>query len=276
MVRIILILIIFINIGFAVPILDDLDFSEGDWTVVAVSLHNYQLVPLQKELGTFKIDDIEILKEMQRSWDLEPFYYDYCEHHYALKFYKGKKLMKTLKVNLYCEYITVGLFSYKFPKSFLLKYKYAFKRLPWARIRFRNLQTLRLALQRIQNAKDVYLYDDYKIYDYDGFFMIGVNKQNWNVNRDSLLKVVKNYVRRVTGTSNFYIKQYIFYLTDEWKLNFRYFIYCDKRIFDIYKARSRFWMTRWRSHLQVNGGIIKIIVVGVNRERYFKLVRLGS
>ncbi len=268
-------------LGFALKIqakkiLRDLDFSQGNWTLVAVSLHNYQQVPLQKEIGTFKIDDKSVLLEMQETWDVEPYYYDYCEHHYALKFYKDKKLMKTLKVNLHCNYITEGLFSYRFPKSFLLRYKTYFKRLPWSQISFNSLSVLRRALEKIKNAKDVYFYDDYKKYQYDGFFMIGINKQEWHVNRDSLMKQVANYVRRTTGTSNFHIEQYIFYLTDEMKLNFRYFVYCDKRIFDLYKLRSRFWMTKWRSHLQAAGGILKIVVIGVNRERYFKLIGIGK
>ncbi len=272
---VLLLFLLFYNLP-AKKLLADLDFSQGNWTLVAVSLHNYKQIPLQKEIGTFKIDDKKILAEMQESWDCEPYYYDYCEHHYALKFYKDKKLMKTLKVNLHCNYITDGLFSYRFPRAFLLRYKSYFRRLPWSQVRFTSLSLLRRALEKIKNAKDVYFYDDYKKYRYDGFFMIGINKQEWNVNRDSLLEKVANYVQRTTGTSNFHIEQYIFYLTDEMKLNFRYFIYCDKRIFDLYKLRSRFWMTKWRSHLDAAGGMLKIVVVGVNKDRYFKLIGIGQ
>lgn len=261
------------NSLFSVPLLNDLDFTKGNWELVAVSLLNYYPVPLQKELGTFIIRDTSTLLYFQRTWDLEPYYADYCEHHYALKFYRNRKLIKTFKLNLHCGYITTGdgIFSYKFNPQEFLKFRHAFQKIPWSLIRYKSLKSLRLALQLIQQQDNLYLYDDYTKYQYNGLFVFAVDNQPWYVNRDSLYQAVVQKIARITQSRQFHVEQYIFYLTKEMKLNFRYFIYCNYDLFQKYAKKQQDFLIPWRSHLQHEGGELKIMVIGINEKGYWQL-----
>jgi len=257
----------------AIPILADLNFQQGKWELVCVSLPNYYPVPLQQELGTFVIRDTAILHHFQQTWDLEPYYADYCEHHYALKFYCNRKLVKTLKLNLYCGYLTTGdgIFSYKFNPEAFLQFQASFQKVPWSLIRYKSLESLRIALKRIQQQENLYLYDDYTKYQYDGLFVFAIDHQPWYVNRDSLLQTVIQKVATVTQTNQFHVEQYIFYLTDQMQLNFRYFVYCNRDVFLQYAKKASDYLIPWRSHLAHEDGEVKIMVIGINEKGYWEL-----
>ena len=36
-----------------------MDFSSGDWALVGVPVHNYRMMPIQEELGTFVTKDVK-------------------------------------------------------------------------------------------------------------------------------------------------------------------------------------------------------------------------
>ena len=83
---------------FARHIMADLDFKQGTWAMVAIPTHNYQLLPIQRELKTFITKDKELMKTLQKEWDFPVTFEDKCDYHYELKFYQDGELKKTLKL----------------------------------------------------------------------------------------------------------------------------------------------------------------------------------
>ena len=236
--------------GNTKQILADLNFAEGQWTMIGVSTYNYHPLPIQDELGSFKLQDINVLKHMQKKWNVTPFYEDNCEYHYVLKFYNGKDLVKTLKVNLYCNYITEDVFSYRFEPEWITEMRSAYQKIQWKNVRFNNLNALRKVIDKAKKDTHTFLYHDVRPYLHDGFFIASSPNLDWNINRDSVIKAMENKIAERTGTKDFHLVAYLFYINDEWKISFRYVIYCNENVAKKYKSADV--TADWRHHFAFN------------------------
>lgn len=253
----------------AVPMLADLDFSTGKWEMVGVTLHNYKLLPIQEEIGTFVMASREIMKEMQQTWSFPQIFDDFCDFHYALKFYKDGQLIKTLRLNLDCDYISIGGISYRFKKELFLKYRYAYRRVSWSRINFKDLVLLREAVKRVEAIPGTYMYFDVRPYDFDGYFMVGVDGLKWNVDRDSVRKAFIAKIQHITGSNQFYLIPGVYYMKEK-GLSLRYEVYCNKDVAMRYRQEDM--VINWQSHLQY-AKTAQIIVVGISRKDYQTLMK---
>lgn len=253
----------------AVPMLADLDFTTGRWEMVGVTLHNYKLLPIQEEIGTFVMASKEIMKEMQQTWRFPQIFDDFCDFHYALKFYRDGKLVKTLRLNLDCNYISIGGISYRFDKQLFLKYRYAYKRVSWSRINFKNLVILREAVKRIEAMPNTYMYFDVRPYDFDGYFTIGANGFAWNVDRDSVKNAFIAKIQHITGSNQFYLIPGVYYMKDK-DLCLRYEVYCNKDVAMRYRQKDM--ITDWQAHQQYSE-TVQIIVVGISRKDYQTIMK---
>lgn len=260
-------------------LLDDLDLSGGTWEMVGVKLYNHKMTPIQEELGTFVMQNVSVLKKMQSKWDFAPFFEDYCDYHYVLKFYKNKQLVKTLKVNLVCGYISEGLLSYSFDPTLFTEHRAHYGRLPWSRVYFSNLERLRFAIKKLQNTPDVYLYQDVKPFAHDGYFVVGVDGLKWNAKRDSLRSAVAQKIEALAGDKNVYIEPFVFFMNEKQELSFRFNVYCTRETAERYAVKDpRNITASWRSHFDdlndetENDKTIMLVVVGVNEEKYRRIV----
>ena len=266
-------MVMFVSQAHARYVLGDLDFSEGRWTMVGVSLHNYHQMPIQKELGTFICHDKTVLEEMQQEWDFEEVFDDYCEYHYSLKFYKNGELQKTLRVNLLCNYITLGNLSYRFTMKEFLEHKYKYKKIKWSRIRFGDLDLLKVAVNELDNVPGVYWYGDVQQYNFKGSFMIGKENLPWNVNKDSLMAELTDQISAKLGREDFYIKLHCWYMSDDLeRMSVRYKVYCQEDFFKAYNEEYSDVMTWWRNHFSEQS-FVQIVVIGMNKKDYFTTMR---
>lgn len=258
----------------AKKLLDDIDLNTGRWVMVAVSLHNYHTLPIQTELGTFMIEDRYILKQMKSEWDFEEMYDDYCDFHYAVKFYRNGELMKTLRVNLLCNYIDMGGFSYSFTERDFMKHKRYFKPVKWSRIRFRDLDLLKVAVNKIDEIPNVYWYGDTKQYNFEGSFMIGRNHLPWNVNRDSVVQDITEELRTKYGRDDFLVETHVWYLSDDWEeMSMRFNVYCNPEFYSVYKEDTmNYVMAHWRDHLSEQS-FVQVVVIGMSKEDYFRTMK---
>ncbi|MCB9234876.1 MAG: hypothetical protein H6581_24695 [Bacteroidia bacterium] len=258
----------------ATPLLDDLDLSSGRWVMIAVSLHNYHPMPIQEELGTFMIEDRYILKQIQNEWDFEEMYDDYCDFHYAVKFYKDGELMKTLRVNLLCNYIDMGGFSYSFTESDFMRHKRYFTPVKWSRIRFHDLDLLKVAVHKIDEIPNVYWYGDTRQYNFKGSFMIGRNHLPWNVNRDSVVQDITNELQAKYGRDDFMVETHVWYLSDDFEeMSMRFNVYCNDDFYNTYKADTvNYVMAHWRDHLSEQS-FVQVVVIGMSKEDYFRTMK---
>lgn len=246
-------------------ILGDLDFNQGQWTMVGISTYNYHPMPIQEELGSFKLSDPNILKQIQKKWNVQPFYEDHCEYHYVLKFYQGKNLQKTLKINLFCNYITEDVFSYSFDPNWITEIRSAYQKVVWKNYRFNDLAVLRKAIQKAQTDSNTFLYHDFKPYLYDGFFIASSPHLDWNINRDSVVQAMKQKITERVGSNAFHVVPYLFYMNAEWKISFRFVVYCNEKEGKKYKSTDV--TADWRLHLAYNQAgdqDIELMVIGAD------------
>lgn len=255
----------------AEAVMGDFDFSEGNWALIGVPVHNYQLLPVQTELGTFVTEDRELLKTLQRRWHFDMTFDDKCDYHYALKLYRDGELMTTYKLNLHCGYITYDGFSYTFPIGEFDLLRDQSRRIPWSRIRFDDPETLKRAIRRLETSEDVYWYDDVEQYMFPGYFMISVNNLPWNADRDSVHREISQYIFELTHSDQFYLKEY-YYLVQDGNMYIRYLINCDEQLARMFgEQHSAFF--RWRSHFQEANGTVSILALGVDESRFRYLMR---
>jgi len=264
------VLLVDYQVVYGDKLLKDMDLTNGNWEMVAISLHNAVPSTEQKELGSFVLRNMQILKVMQTKWDYVMMFNDNCDYHYALKFYRNKQLVKTLKVNTICKYITSGSFSYTFEMNDLVKYRDDFQPIPWSRVRFSNVGNLRMAVKKLATLPEAYLYDDPKPFDYDGFIIVSRAKLNWNVNKDSLLQKISKGIETETGAKQFYVVPYLQKMGQDGKMTAQYQVFCDEYTAQKYKGADL--ATSWRSHL-ADVDFLQLIVVGVDKESFFKIMQ---
>jgi hypothetical protein len=252
-------------------LLEELDFSSGRWVMIGVSLHNHKPLAIQEEVGTFIVKEPVILNKIRNKWDFEENYDDYCDYHYALKFYKDGELMLTLKANLDCNYITLGGFSYNFTSADFEEFKMYYTPIRWSRIRYEDMDLLQKAIDKLDVAPGVYWYGDVHQYEFDGHFMTSQFHAPWNADRDSLAAEYTEKLRKETGREDFYVDVWAWYLNDDWsEMELRYNVYCNQDFFKAYKGDDV--TIGWRSHLSQQL-FIQIMVIGLNKEEYFKLMQ---
>lgn len=258
-----------IHVLLAYPLLDELDFTRGDWAMIGVPLHNYKMLPILEETGTFISRDADLMQELKHAWAaLDMTFDDKCDHHYALKFYQDGKLIRTLKVNLFCKYISYDGLSYELDVTQFETFARAAKRVSWSRISFGDLNVLRNAIGTLDKADGVYWYDDVMPYTYPGFCMLNVNGLPWDTDLDSLRNVVQNMVASESRSSDFYLKEY-FHIIEGDHVFVRYVINCEPRLARHLTGRLD---VPWRSHFH-NRDSVSIVAIGIDEKRYRQLMR---
>lgn len=236
--------------------------------MVGVPVHNYRMLPIQKDLGTFITKDTDLLEKIQRQWDLELTFDDNCDYHYSLKFYQDGNLVRTLSLNLHCGYITLDGISYTFhPQDFASLSDQA-QKISWSRISFRDLGLLRKAVVTLDETPDVYWYEDVQQYTYSGFCMINVNGLPWNTNLDSLYQVVNEKVAERTRSKDFYLQKY-FHIYQGDQLFVRYVVNCEEYLAQRLEGKLTL---DWRSHLH-NRDSVWILAIGIDQKKYHSLMR---
>ncbi|MBX3102005.1 MAG: hypothetical protein KF690_05815 [Bacteroidetes bacterium] len=265
---------------FAEPLLADLELEEGVWELAVVSLHNYNASPLQEEYGTFLVRNTHALRQMKQSWQGHPFFEDNCDYHYALKFYQNRKLRKTLLLNLNCQYITEGMFSYTFDPQLLFRFRAYFERVPWSNINYSDIRKLRTAIQRLENQQQFYFYHDVKPYQYDGCFVLKTTGHKPDADRDSLVRVLADYIAWHAESRDFHIVPHLLYLDDRDRLAIRYEVYCNEDLARKYLGREqRNVVAWWRSHLEwidQENKTLTLTVVGISQKRYNQVMGYTS
>lgn len=248
-------------------VLSDIDLSSGNWVMIGVSLRNATLHPIQDSLGTFICKDKATLAKIKEEWDFSPMFEDVCDYHYAIKFYRDGELKLTLRVNLNCQYITLGGAAFDFTPKDLLKYRSYFKPINWSRITFRNQDVLREAVRKISDLPNVYAYQDIRPYLFSGFFTVGYDELPWNADKDSLTKEITREIRSLSGRKDFYAAPTFVFVQGE-VMKMRYEIYCESDFLTAYKGPVS---AGWRSHLEYTDQI-QIITIGLTREVYQKIM----
>lgn len=271
-----------VSADYKKALLKDLNLNDGaDWELVGVSLYNSRLHPLQEELKTWIIRNPAVLDSLQRKWVFRPMYEDWCDWHYALKFYRNRKVQKTLKVNLICGYITDGYLSYEFSPELLEELQGYMRKINWSGITYYNLDNLRYATRKFRAAEDVYLYTDINPYLHDGFFVIGIDSLYWRVNRDSVRSEVEQKIKLFTNREDFYLEPRFVFLSEDYnRIHLRFNVYCSRDFYDTYRRLAGISdiTAHWRDHFhyqnpnQQDTRKVRIVVVNMTRERYVRMM----
>lgn len=256
----------------AKQLLADLNLDSGTWELVCISVYNHNPSKLQQRLGTFVIQNKRVLKDIQQTWDFAGMYDDHCDYHFVIKLYRDKELMKTFRVNVVCNYISEGVFSYEFNPDLLLVHETYHQKLPWSLVRYKTLQGLRNALPFLEEAHQVYIYQDIKPYLHDGYFILATEDLPWNVDRDSILKSIQNQLRSKLTHDRFYVVPYIFFMNEKEQISLRFIVYCSEA--DAKKWGGRQVQANWRSHQDNRdlGDLFELVVIGVDDQNYYKIV----
>ena len=102
---------------------ENIDFSSGKYKIYVFAQKGKWI----DDYENFVIDDIETLNEIQKKWifknKVPP---TGCGYGYKLKLVDQEKIIKSIRINIDCEFMTGWI---KFPKEYLTEFKNSFKRL---------------------------------------------------------------------------------------------------------------------------------------------------
>ncbi len=250
------------------PILSNLNLDKGKWSIVGIPIHNFQMLPVQKQLGTFVLEDESFIQHLQKKWNLEMTFRDKCDYHYELKFYRDGELKRTLKVNLVCGTLYDDGLSYSFSPQLFEEVRKAAKPVDWSRITFGDIDLLRKAIRVLDNTPGVYWYKDVQPYRYSGFFMIRVVGIPWEEDLDVVFDNIRKMVQERIGSTDFHLQQFLTTVS-QGKRVAKYQIYCEEPLADRY-GKGQY--IRWRPHFFEQDSV-QIVAIGVDIKRYVSLMK---
>ncbi|MEO0583174.1 MAG: hypothetical protein AAF135_13200 [Bacteroidota bacterium] len=253
----------------AKQIFEGFDFSQGEWAIIGVPLHNYHKLPIQEELGTFIVTDTRFMSSLQQSWDFAMTFDDKCDHHYALKVYRNGELVESMSLNLFCGYVSINGLSYQFDPAEFDQFKQNARQIPWSRISFSDPGTLKSAIQKLDATPDVYWYQDVSQYEYTGYFMLNIDNLPWDTDRDSLQQVVRQKIAQRTQTNDFHLAEH-FHIVEGEKLGIRYLVNCDQ---GLAQQLVRYQYLPWRTHLSSSKDAVYILALGIDEDRFRRLMK---
>lgn len=242
-------------------LLGDLDFREGDWTLIGVSLPNHISHPLQKQFPTFLIQDKQVLLQLQSLWQSTPTYQDHCDYQYVLKVYQGCRLRKTLRVHLSCGYITEGTISYHFSEEWLLGFISAFQPVFWGQAWFKEYTALRAAAEEILKECRLYPYEELTPYLYEGGFVIGADSL-LPFTADSVAQALIEQVKRVFPQDKAYVHRTWSFVDEKGRWFLRVQVACSEADFWRY-GKGLPLAVGWHSHL-MEGESVRVILLGIS------------
>ncbi len=260
-----------INPLLADKVLSDMNFNQGQWVMIGIPIHNAQMLPVQEELGTFTIDERQVLLNTHQQWDLPLTFENKCDYHYELKFYKDGKLKRTFKINLFCGKLFDEGISYQFDPKLFEDIRRVAKPVDWSRITFNNLDILRKAISLLDQSPEVYWYKDVQPYYYSGYFLLRVVGIPWDANMDTVNNRIRNMISSKVNSNDFYLKEYLTSMSGEKKI-VKYAVYCNENISDRYGPGK---YIKWRSHFYGKDSL-QVVAIGIDLKRYQELMGMGG
>lgn len=106
---------------------DKFKFEDGGYTLAGVFEH-YKDHPVQKEVGEFYTEDIDVLNEIKRAWNFpRPQKLYACGYHYYVVLLKDGKKVDDLSINLECNQVVTGKGSRYFRNQLLTSFSARFR-----------------------------------------------------------------------------------------------------------------------------------------------------
>lgn len=145
-------------------------FEDGGYSVVGISLHHGDH-PLQKKLGEFYTDNIQVLNALKKSWVFKRPQKDYaCGYHYEIVVLKKGIEVDSFVINLECEQLRLSDASLYFDLKKLDSFANRFKKLYRESQVFESASEARARLASLKNDPEfVYAYPP-RWLEYDGEF----------------------------------------------------------------------------------------------------------
>ena len=159
-----------------VSLLEKYNFEEGGYAVLGKIYHD-QGHPLQRSLGNFYTDDIDLLNELKKTWVTEkpaPAYF--CGYHYEICVVKNGKALWSFAINLddACNTVVFDRKSYYFDPKKLNRYEDKFKNPNLKVPLFESHQAARQFLKELPPDPNLLMYSEPEWVKYDGEFEISV------------------------------------------------------------------------------------------------------
>ncbi len=155
-----------------VHLFDKYDFNKGNYSIVGIVWHD-QRHELQKTIGNFYIDDIQVLNEIKDSWITEkpsPFYA--CGYHFGIFVIQDGYEIESFFINVEkdCNTVVTEYGQFYFDPSKIRMLKDKFKKPVLKRMRFNSCQEGRNYINALDKNNKYLMYLKPRWINYDGEF----------------------------------------------------------------------------------------------------------
>jgi hypothetical protein len=175
-----------------VNLFEKFDFEKGNYAVVGLKWHD-QRHQLQKELGNFYTDDIDVLVELKQKWLTgEPSPMFACGYHFGVFVVKDGKELESFFINVEegCNTVATEYGHFYFDPQKIIEFKDKFKKPIYKKIKFDTLQDGRNCIESLYNNDDLLMFLTPEWIEYDGEFRFWVDCNYGDYNRDLINKCV--------------------------------------------------------------------------------------
>jgi hypothetical protein len=160
-----------------VRLFDKYDFNKGNYSIAGILWHD-QRHKLQKMIGNFYTDDIEVLNKIKGSWITEkpsPFYA--CGYHFGVFVIKDGKKIESFFINVEkgCNTVVTQYGQFYFDPTKIQIFKSKFKKPKIKRKRFNSCQEGRNYIKALDKNDRFLMYLKPRWIKYDGEFRFYVS-----------------------------------------------------------------------------------------------------
>lgn len=182
-----------------VQLLEKYDFSKGDFSIAGIVWHD-QRHKLQKSLGNFYTDDVEVLNMLKNSWITEkpsPFYA--CGYHFGIFIIEDGNEKESFFINIEegCNTVVTKYGQFYFDPKKLRMFKDKFKKPITKRMHFISYQEGRSYIKTLYMNEKFLMYLKPRWLNYDGEFRFFVKCDQTDFESPIAQKCIDRAKRRI-------------------------------------------------------------------------------
>ena len=184
-----------------INLLQKYDFEKGGFSIVGTIWHG-QRHELQKALGDFYVDDVQVLKELQKKWVTEkrsPFYK--CGYHYRVFIIEDRKERESFLINVEkgCNTVVTDYGSFYFDPFKISSFKEKLRNPIIKQEHFEFYQEGRDYLQSLSENENFLLYLKPDWIDHDGEFYFVAECQEIGFRSSVVQECLSNIKERISS-----------------------------------------------------------------------------
>jgi hypothetical protein len=212
-------------------ILSKLNFEDGRWKFFGIAGKNKQN-SLQDSIGNFYVNDIDVLKSIQKNWDLEEHIGAYaCGYHYKFVFIQNDSIEHYWMLNLDCNEICGETLCYEFPEDKLRMFFSKLRKIQKAKYEVHDLLIARKLYKKMLSIDTILIEsNNYKYWsNFSGVIELEI-KENEFISNENPIELITKSIKSKYPNEYFLVEEGRSVYSEDNTISKSIFVYCSKSL----------------------------------------------